>query len=293
MPPKINKLVYIAGYSRSGSTVLDILLGDHGDIFSCGELTYYFQDAQNPSRLCACGAQYQNCEIWSAVSSDLPDAEATLRKVESRGFSKVNATSKARYAKLMKPFLTQVRAASDCRVLIDSSKNAKDAAFRLGALNDIAGEQVYVIHLVRDCFSTIGSYHANGSNWVQEGYGEEKSFLLLRSTIGWLLANLIAWRHGRQYPYLRIRQQDFLHDPIQVLKKISAFIDEDLSDVIQKVEASELFYAGHNVGGNRVRKEGVQIRSQTVSDAKVPFYSKLFAYLCGAKLLERILLAPS
>ena len=37
-------IIYIAGYGRSGSTVLDIMLGDHPRIFSGGELTYLFDD---------------------------------------------------------------------------------------------------------------------------------------------------------------------------------------------------------------------------------------------------------
>src|SRR5438105_3013640 len=82
------KIVYIAGYSRSGSTILDILLGNHSQVISTGELVYLFEDWNNPTRSCTCGKPYGNCSFWG--SYQLPDgytleqATKILRMVESR-----------------------------------------------------------------------------------------------------------------------------------------------------------------------------------------------------------------
>jgi hypothetical protein len=52
--PVKKKILYIAGYSRSGSTILDIILSSHPQIFGTGELGYLFDDWIAGTRLCTC-----------------------------------------------------------------------------------------------------------------------------------------------------------------------------------------------------------------------------------------------
>ncbi len=43
------KIIYIMGAGRSGSTILDILLGNGEDILSCGKLRWYVAKQGIPS----------------------------------------------------------------------------------------------------------------------------------------------------------------------------------------------------------------------------------------------------
>ena len=64
---KLPSVVYIVGYGRSGSTILDIILGQHADIFSAGELRNLTTRAWQGNEYCSCQSSLQSCPFWSEV----------------------------------------------------------------------------------------------------------------------------------------------------------------------------------------------------------------------------------
>ena len=63
------QLAFIGGSGRSGSTMLDLLLGNSPYVQSTGEimrLSLYARTAQP----CTCGALLQDCEFWSRVQAE-------------------------------------------------------------------------------------------------------------------------------------------------------------------------------------------------------------------------------
>lgn len=58
-------LVAIASAGHSGSTLLDLLLGNHSQVSSAGEMNRLTLHA--PDRVCACGATVTSCEYWNRV----------------------------------------------------------------------------------------------------------------------------------------------------------------------------------------------------------------------------------
>src|SRR5205085_6371000 len=76
------KVLFIMGWTRSGSTILDNVLGELDGFFSAGELHYLWERGLLENRLCGCGRVVPSCEIWSAVLAqlgDLPDPETVMR----------------------------------------------------------------------------------------------------------------------------------------------------------------------------------------------------------------------
>jgi hypothetical protein len=67
-------LVLIASAGHSGSTLLDLLIGNHPMVSSAGEMNRLTLHA--PDRVCACGATVTNCSYWSQVRA----AVTTLRQ---------------------------------------------------------------------------------------------------------------------------------------------------------------------------------------------------------------------
>jgi hypothetical protein len=77
------ELLYIVGHSRSGSTLLDMLLGNHSKMVSVGEfkyLTHYVRDAHP----CSCGRLVHKCPFWTAVASQARDPEDAVAKADVR-----------------------------------------------------------------------------------------------------------------------------------------------------------------------------------------------------------------
>jgi hypothetical protein len=164
----------------------------------------------------------------------------------------------------MRPLFSYVAERGDAEWVVDSSKSGRHAAGRFWALRKVAGLDVRVVHLVRDGRNVLQSYVEKGSNWVAEGYREEKALRAERSLVGWELANGLAWGLGTALDgdrYLRVRFEDLLDHPESVLHEIGAFIGNDLSSVIDRAASDESFPVGHNVGGNRIRrKERIRLR---------------------------------
>src|SRR5690554_2882613 len=64
------RVIYIAGYGRSGSTVLAAVLGSHPEIVSAGELAAAADEWFDPARCCSCGRPYAGCEFWRGLLDD-------------------------------------------------------------------------------------------------------------------------------------------------------------------------------------------------------------------------------
>ena len=64
-------IIYIGGYGRSGSTVLDIVLGDHPELHSLGEFQNFFNIFHDPGMKCPCGQAYAACPEWSRVAEEV------------------------------------------------------------------------------------------------------------------------------------------------------------------------------------------------------------------------------
>ena len=61
------KIVYITGFGRSGSTLLDILLASAPSAFGCGELNALLREGIFGGDPCACGEPVANCPLWQDV----------------------------------------------------------------------------------------------------------------------------------------------------------------------------------------------------------------------------------
>ena len=71
--PSRTRVIYIMGAGRSGSTVLDTVLGNHPDIVSVGELANLHRFGWTNGEYCACGLRGNTCGFWSAVRGQWED----------------------------------------------------------------------------------------------------------------------------------------------------------------------------------------------------------------------------
>ncbi len=76
------KLLYIAGMSRSGTTILERTLRDRDNVYSVGELRranflliQKYQGLENitVTENCSCGKNLAQCELWSSIPGEMND----------------------------------------------------------------------------------------------------------------------------------------------------------------------------------------------------------------------------
>jgi len=257
-------ILYIAGYSRCGSTVLDIMLGAADGVASGGELTFLGDELADPTRTCGCGEPYAACPVWGSIELPAPPSEvaAVTRAVEGgvlarRGRS-AGPEERARYGRIQRALFAHVARRSDARWVVDSSKTARAARGRPVALSVEAGMDVRVVHLVRDAAATAASYRTTGSNWAAEGRGRTARFPVARAMAGWRRANGVAGALREEWPgrYLELRFEEVVADPRPALTAISELCGHDVTAAADLLDDGRAVDPGHLVGGNRLRRAG-------------------------------------
>jgi hypothetical protein len=61
------ELAYIVGSSYSGSTLLGVLLGQHGQVFNAGEIKALGRE-ETAAEVCSCGETLRTCPFWSSLA---------------------------------------------------------------------------------------------------------------------------------------------------------------------------------------------------------------------------------
>jgi hypothetical protein len=271
------KIIYVAGYGRSGSTILSIMLGSHPHIAAVGEARFLVEDWHKSMRSCSCGAAYPECGFWQ----DLPSyGSVALDGHLSRLTGKIEGTrflpclllgpTRVRqhqaYRDYQAAFFRYVASRTRSSLIVDSSKSARGAIGRFLALQRLADQDVYVLHLVRSGLETLNSLLLVGSNWAVEGYREEQRWPLLRAVLGWTVVNAAVSALGRlmgRERYMLLRYEDLVQDPVDAMKRLGRFCGFDPEVILERISRDGAFDVEHVIGGNRLRlQQRVRFRAQ-------------------------------
>src|SRR5580693_3305837 len=85
-PPTV---IYIAGSGRSGSTLLERVLGEMPDFVNVGELIDLFRRTAARGERCGCGLAFADCPFWKGVGQHAfsgwdGDQLASMHRLQSR-----------------------------------------------------------------------------------------------------------------------------------------------------------------------------------------------------------------
>ena len=270
------QVVYIAGYGRSGSTLLDSLLGNHPQVFGAGEVNRVFRRL-HLNEPCACGSTMRDCAFWTAVvdriSETLPEfdvakaAEVTLAAETLFSIRR----SPSHYAEIWSAVLNAIGAVSQRSIIIDSSKNSRIAHYRLSLLRKSVGASVKVVHLVRDPRAVIWSTRRGSDRRLEQGDSRPSPGGSLRTLLSWTYSNIAAEAaqfRAEPEKFLRLRYEDLAVAPRETLASLAAFLEIDTGAVWS---SDDDFDPGHGVGGNRMRRKGrIVIRYDDEWKRKLP-----------------------
>lgn len=274
------RILYIAGYSRCGSTLLDIVLGSSCRTAAVGEISFIGADWSDGRLRCSCGEPYRSCPVWHdlfASSTEAIEAHEILRSVEGASalasIERGNLDSElcTAYRDVVHRIFSHASAKLDADLIVDSSKSARATVGRFLALSRYAGLDVRVLHFVRSARATADSYATHGSNWVREGRIPPYLAVVPRAVVGWRIAHekiIHLLRLVDPKKQMRIRYEDLVLDPEGVITAIGAFSGIDVTLAVDKLRRGEPHPVGHLVGGNRMRNQkAIVIKSNANSDS--------------------------
>jgi hypothetical protein len=277
-------VIYIVGSVRSGSTLLDLLLGSQPEILSTGELARISKYYEPPGYRCSCGKGASECPFWSVVLADfergtpLRELHRGWRRFEGfRAFprawweSKTDAAALRAHVTRLGEMVRAIARASGKSTIIDSSKDPVRGF--LYSFLPASEFEVQYIHLIRDGRGFVWSVTARPDG-AGLGRKAKRGRPASIRTIEWAATNLLASMlfSRRRSSYLKLRYEDFVADPPAALARIGAFLHIDLSPIAEDVRQGRAIpVAGHVVGGNRLRfNTAITIRADTEWEQRLP-----------------------
>ena len=266
------RVLYIIGTARSGSTVLNTLLGSHPEIMGTGELGYLSEFGHAFQAVCSCGIQATECDFWSRVYSEwlgaggpesMEDYVSLQRRFEQGRFGpKETVSPKARpsaaylrYSRLAANLLRAISEVSGKRIIVDSTKTP----WRALMLASLPGVELRVLHLVRHPAGVVWSMKKPLLANEKLKTINESPRHVVRSSLYWLIFNLQAAFVRKSLPSshsLRVRYEDLVRRPIETMRRIGRLLDCDLEAVGRLAADGGGFSVEHTIAGNRLRMDG-------------------------------------
>lgn len=235
------KVLYIAGNGRSGSTILDIILGQLEGFFAVGELRRIWDRGLIENRVCGCSAPFRDCPTWTAIFREAyggmdavdPGAMVNYRERMTQTKHLPSMLLRKKVGQSGSPELQSFLAALDrlyssiprvtgCDVIVDSSKWPM-YGYMLDLLPSV---ELYVLHLIRDP-------RAVAFSWTRNKYYEQDRMLprqsALKSTAYWLAWNPAITYFWDRPPrrYLFLPYEHFVSEPRSTLEEVARFVGQN------------------------------------------------------------------
>lgn len=272
------KILFITGFGRSGTTLVDQILGQVEGFHSLGEAQYVWDRGLERNLLCSCGVPFRECPLWGPLAGELAaglDADALQRlarlrdrqgpvRTVARGAVRGRLPDRGdweRYRERTAALYRTIQRSTGSRVLIDSSKSPSHGLVLAG----VPGVELYVLHMVRNPRAVAHSWR---KRMVYDGSGGEPMYMarlsLRHSALSWLSWNAaieLLW--SRRTRYLLLRYEDFVARPRRSLEEVLALVGEDGAALPFRGERTVELDTIHSVAGNpnRFATGRVEIRS--------------------------------
>ena len=261
------KVLYIAGWGRSGSTILQNMLGEIEGFQPLGELCSIGRRYLDKHR-CGCGEPLDLCRHWKTILDhafgrfDRPAARQlhrSLHRIRTRHLPLL-LTSRGRRRLLQQSadarsalecLYGAVQRQTGCKVLIDSSKDPL-VGFLLTGVESI---DAYFVHLVRDprgvAFSGQRARRLHGH---RDEVPQSRSHPA-KSSIMWNLWNFAArgllGKDARRY--MCLRYEDLIECPSESVQLILSLVGEPQHSLHFVSAWTVRLSPSHTIGGNPAR----------------------------------------
>lgn len=274
------KVLYIGGAGRSGSTLLELILGNTPGFVSVGEIRFWWEYMAEGGIRCGCGALLGECPFWGDVQKRLlarnPELDILRLAMLARRLDRThNLPAYGRTLTARDAEVAELVAATDQlyqavwetgggRIIVDSSK----VPSHLYLLSQIAGLDLRLLQLVRDGRAVAYSWNKRHKKEpaAADGSARMARHSNLRAVLVWAIENSYVRRFGRALPRTAVmRYEDFAANPGPVLGQAL----QELGWPIPQLEAlnQEAFYPQptHSVGGNPLRfsRQALTVRPDT------------------------------
>lgn len=264
------KVLFIGGLGRSGSTLVESLLNELPQTIAVGETVHLWERGLRDQERCGCGLPFAQCEHWTQVgatafggwdkldldriidlrwsvdrSRRLPQILRSLRN------GVISSDQQVYLDHLRAVLLASAEVAGGPEIILESSKHLSTAAL----LSLDPALDVRVLHLVRDPRGVAYS-------WTKQVKRPEADDQLMpvykpsRTAGRWVSDNLGFQRLAAEgIPTLTLRYEDFLAEPAATLTFITQLmgLDQPVDFPFLDGNRAQLSTPMHSIAGNPLR----------------------------------------
>jgi sulfotransferase family protein len=275
-------VLYIAGWGRSGTTILGNILGQLPGFFHAGELGHLWQRDIVEDAMCGCGVRFSACPVWGRILRDTfggIDAALARRMIELRTrmpthrdvflhtlrphASTLNGgPAQSEYVQTLARLYSGVLDHGRNRVIVDSTK----IPAYLYMLGQVPNLDVRVIHMVRDPRATTFSWLRRIERTDAGRTLTMEQFPAWESAGRWVTWNAVVPIVAKliRAPVKRILYESFVANPRETLREVLSVVDD-----VCPVSESLWPFAGpnevelqktHTVWGNPSRQRAGRVK---------------------------------
>ena len=238
------RVIYLGGLGRSGSTLLERLLGELPGVSAAGEIVHLWQRGVAENERCGCGLDFSACDFWKQVGKeafggwdkidtgqigrlkDAVDRTRQIPRLSQRNSRPGFASELSEYSGFYLRVYRAIADVSGCDALVDSSKHAS-LAFCLSGRQEI---DLRVIHVVRDSRAVAYSWTTTVARPEASGSGQQSpgsymtTYSPAKAAGHWNAQNAaLQWLARRGTPVLRVRYEDLVAATEQTLRRAATF----------------------------------------------------------------------
>ena len=232
------RVIYLGGLGRSGSTLLERLIGELPGVCSAGEVVHMWQRGIVEGERCGCGRPFGDCEFWCAVGQEafggwdavdvgriaqLRHEVDRTRSIPLVAASALHPSIRATIDEYVSHYVhvyDAIARVSGCPTIVDSSKHAS-LAF---CLRRQAGLDLRVIHVVRDSRAVAYSWSRRVSRPDSPAATYMTTYTPTRAAGHWNVQNQAMQFLARTgTPTIRVRYEDLVTAPAATLARIATF----------------------------------------------------------------------
>ncbi|MEM6348507.1 MAG: sulfotransferase [Bacteroidota bacterium] len=257
-------IIYIIGAGRSGTTLLDVLLGNAKGIFSGGELNRYAIDEGIVKGL---ESKPERTIFWDTFGKeflpqiDLDHQKDVHHKVEyhtqylKRLLGLKDAKAYKEYQNYLEKFYQMLFDRIDEDIVVDSSKYPGRAL----AMSDTLNYRTCYLYIKRDPVQVVRSFAKTDVYIPTKSWSSANLYYLLVNSLCQYTLKMLRPKHAVH----EIRYEDLILNTDKVLNDIEEAFDLDLSTVKQKVANDEYLEVGELFAGHTLRmQERIKLRKK-------------------------------
>ena len=259
-------VVYLSGFGRSGSTLVERMLGAAPTWVNVGELVDLARSVARTDELCGCGEPFSRCPVWTRVgetafggwTTDVLDRLARVQRSAARqrhlpGLLAPRRAASGALVELRNAYAAMYRAVAEVTgstVVVDASKGPALGAALAGA-PDV---DLRMLNVVRDPRAVAWSWRRHVDRpHATSGTDEMWRIPVHRSAAQWsaLQLEVEAIAYAGRLPVARIRYEDLVSDPVRTLATATATLDVPLGPGDLPVAGGEVvLQPSHGLSGN-------------------------------------------